>query len=442
MNLKTKFAAILTATVLAMTPMAAFALVPTYTMVGNYIITGDLFVDGLLGNVGNCLEVGALGQIVPTGTACGGGGGGGVTSVTAGPSGNITVAPNTGATIVDEIEDPTYTGPVTGQYFVASFTGGIDFSGDGHFPLGWFNSSGQQMDMNASGALTVAGINNTSWGMYNLGSSTAVMAFDGTSLGLGGLNDSALTPGDCVQAAANGQLTSTGSACAAGGGVTSVTSVGSGNLIITPNTGAVTADITGSPTFPGTVTGNTFMGQLFDTLAVGTGSLTQAVRFGSILSGGYTNVEACPSGDCALNGVFGTALAVTSSTNPPLLALDPAGDLAVNGYLAPANLASSSGQCLQATTNGEIIATGSACGSGVAIQHGHQTIIPTPGSCVPGTAVTFSPAFTAAPDITMSTDPVVGDTGAPSGVTTAGFTPELCSSTSAASVIVYWTAVN
>ncbi len=348
MNIRQIATFLLTAGVLATAPICASAL-STYTLNGNYIITGDLYVDSLLGHVGQCLEVGTgpsgADLIVATGSPCGGGGGGGVSSVTAGPSGNITAAPTTGAVIVDEIEDPTFTGPVTGQYFVSPFTGGINFSGDGHFPLGWFNSTGQQMDMNSSGGLSVAGIINTSWGMYNLGSSTPVMAFDGTSLGIGGLNDSALSPGNCVQAAANGQLTTVAGACSTGSGTVTavtgtspivssggttpaiscttclttssavVTSVTSANSLLTasPTTGAVVLTPNETPVFTGQVSGASYKA----------GNLTSGDCLSSSAGVVVSTSTACASGGGSVTSVTGTTnqINVTNSTTTPVVSL-------------------------------------------------------------------------------------------------------------------------
>jgi hypothetical protein len=102
-------------------------------------------------------------------------------------------------------------------------------------------------------------------------------------------------------------------------------------------------------------------------------------------------------------------------------------------------LDSAPGQSLVAGGAGEIVASGFPA---VQLLHGNQSITAVAAACTPGTPITFATPFTAVPDIIGSTDPVVGDTFAPSAVTTTGFTPEVCSVASAATVTVYWSAQN
>jgi hypothetical protein len=482
MDIRTRVTAVLTAGILAAAPIIAFAL-PNYTLNGNYTVTGTLQVNTLSPN--QCVATNASRVLVSSGAACGGGGGGAVSSVTAGPTGNITVAPNTGAVIVDMLENPSFTGQITD-----SFNGGDNaafFNLVGHTPLEWQAQGGSDASdrivLSSTGTHPVAGVQNNVFGIFDVDAPSAILADNGTTLGLLDLNDAHLTPGQCVQAGTNGQLTSTGSACGTGTGtvtavtatgpitssggttpniacvtclttstgVTSVTAGPSGNLTFAPTTGAVVGDIIGSPTFSGTVTANTMVSPLFDTLAVGVGSLTQALRLGSTVSGGYSNLLACPASGCgALTaGVSGTAFAITTSTQPPLLALDTSADLGVNGYLAAGSLSASVGDCLEASTNGQIISTGAACGpsGGFPIPqtlHGNQSITAVAAACTPGTPIVFAHTFSAVPDIIMSTSAVVGDTAAPETgtITTTGFTPELCSIASAIAATVYWQAVN
>ncbi len=66
-----------TAVMLVAFPVAALA-VATYTMVGNYIITGSLQIDSLA--PGGCVTASSAGLLSATGSACGGGGGSMVTT--------------------------------------------------------------------------------------------------------------------------------------------------------------------------------------------------------------------------------------------------------------------------------------------------------------------------------------------------------------------------
>jgi hypothetical protein len=179
MNIKKLALSLFTAGILASAPINVLAL-SNYTLNGNYVITGDLYVDSLLGHVGQCLEVGTgpLGasEIVATGSPCGGGGGGGVTSVTAGPNGNITAAPTTGAVIVDEINDPIFTN------VRSTVTGNIAYGSVSEYPLSWVNSSNNPVLQDSDGTFSIAGITNTDWGLRLSGSpGSNVLAFNGTS---------------------------------------------------------------------------------------------------------------------------------------------------------------------------------------------------------------------------------------------------------------------
>jgi hypothetical protein len=118
--------------------------------------------------------------------------------------------------------------------------------------------------------------------------------------------------------------------------------------------------------------------------------------------------------------------------------MDNTGRLGVKD-LFDANLASASGQSLVAGGSGQINPSGF---TNVQILHGNQVITAVSAACTLGTPVTFTTPFTAVPDIVGSTDPIVGDTFAPSAVTTTGFTPELCSVASIAPAAVYWSAQN
>jgi hypothetical protein len=380
MNIKKLALSLFTAGILASAPINVLAL-SNYTLNGNYVITGDLYVDSLLGHVGQCLEVGTgpLGasEIVATGSPCGGGGGGGVTSVTAGPSGNLTFAPTTGAVVGDITESPSFTGLTTigtPGSAASPTTGVLDFG----------NGAGvTSLSVPASGCL-ISAINGNALCIQYLGTPKFSMDNNGR-LGVQDIFDVALdsSTGDCLEAAGNGEIVSTGAACAAGGGVTSVTS---SNALInaTPTVGAVVLTGNESPTFTG------------------------AATFNSSITGNSTLFV---SGLTTVGNLTDTALTINSPV----------------------------------CTNGTSTLT--ACGGGFpAVQqlHGNQSITAVAAACTPGTPIVFGHTFSAVPDIIMSTSAVVGDSGAPvpGSVTTTGFTPELCSIASNTAATVYWNAVN
>jgi hypothetical protein len=398
MNIKKLALSLFTACVLAASPMSAFAL-SNYTLNGNYVITGDLYVDSLLGHVGQCLEVGTgpLGasEIVATGSPCGGGGGGGVTSVTS-ANDLIAIAPNTGAVIVTGNEAPTFTGIVTAN---SSDHYNPGFETPGMIALQYSDISSNNITIDATGSYVsgMTTIANNEFGIIN--SHTSLLSLDQSgNLGIAGTYfSSTLYPsvGDCLEVGTNGSIVSTGSACAAGGGaVTSVTAGPSGNLTFAPTTGAVVGDIVAAPTF----TGNTTVGSLTSAGAADVGSVN------------------------ASGAISGATLLGTGLT---------------------------SGDCVQASTGGLLTTTGAACGPTGGFPtpqtlHGNQSITAVAAACTPGTPIVFAHTFSAVPDIIMSTSAVVGDTAAPETgtITTTGFTPEICSVASAATATVYWQAVN
>jgi hypothetical protein len=341
MKLKYIAPAIVGALLLAMPAMASYPPDQVISLKGNYIITGDLYVDGLLSSIGSCLEVGTQGQIIATGSACGGGGGG-VISVTAGPSGNITAAPNTGAVIVDEIEDPTFTGAVSaasltatgltpgdcvqagvgglltttgsacggGGGGVASVTAGPSgnqtFSPNTGAVIGdivenptftgvvtdtpashsftWQDIFADPIYIDSDGSTQTAFISNSIFGIHSGANRLAVDASG--NLGIQGVFHSVpleASAGDCLEAGTDGHggIQSTGSPCGGGGGaVSSVTSIDT-NIVASPTTGAVQLSLSSHPIFSG---------------LVGVGSLISSGTIqGSIL--GATNLIGA-GGDC------------------------------------------------------------------------------------------------------------------------------------------------
>jgi len=246
----------------------------------------------------------------------------------------------------------------------------------------------------------------------------------------------------CVETGLGGILQSSGAAC--GGGVTSVTAGPSGNQTFAPTTGAVVGDIVEDPTFTGAVTDTN---ATYNFYVDGSGTSPRAFVANQPVGGMTSNLG--PDGSDSIAGVLGTLWAFSNynGNNPtPLVTMDTSGDIGATSFSAT-NL--TPGNCLQATTNGEIIDTGSACGpSGgfPAVQqlHGNQSITAVAAACTPGTPIVFAHTFSAVPDILMSTSAVVGDTAAPETgtITTTGFTPELCSIASAIAATVYWQAVN
>jgi len=409
MNIKKLYLSLITAGVLAALSSAtpAYAL-SNYTLNGNYVITGDLYVDSLLGHVGQCLEVGTgpLGasEIVATGSPCGGGGGG-VSSVT-NTDGNLSIAPTTGAVVANLANSVS---------ILNSLTVG---SGGGTTSL--------ETNTTNTGSLTVDGLIDAAGNITFAGA--------GASLPV------------CTNGSS--QLTTTG--CSGGGGVTSVTAGPSGNLTFAPTTGAVIGDIIESPVFTGFVT---------DTAASGLGYLAgsavtpenvpRGLVISNTLDGSDSNTNIGTDSTISVLGVSGALLNVYDYTSGLYaIALDGTGDLGVAGAIHSGTL--TSGNCLQAGTNGVIQNAAGACGSPgggfppVQQPHGNQSITAVAAACTPGTPIVFGTTFSAVPDIIMSTSAVVGDTAAPETgtITTTGFTPELCSVASAATATVYWQAVN
>lgn len=85
--------------------------------------------------------------------------------------------------------------------------------------------------------------------VFKIGSTGAISATVGFSAA--NVTDSALTPGNCVQAGSGGLLTTAAAPCGSGGGgaVSSVNSGASGNLAISPTTGSVVADLSNNIAF-------------------------------------------------------------------------------------------------------------------------------------------------------------------------------------------------
>jgi len=142
---------------------------------------------------------------VDTGSACAAGGGA-VSSVTAGPSANLTFAPTTGAVIGDIVAAPTFTGAVTALLFhIPSTIGAI---------VSWVANTGDNIILRTTGSGTVAGINANAFGLRDTSSSTDLVAINNIGeLGAADLNGANLTPGNCLRATTGGRIIDTGSAC-------------------------------------------------------------------------------------------------------------------------------------------------------------------------------------------------------------------------------------
>jgi hypothetical protein len=474
----------------------------------NYQFNGSITIPSLAAL--QCMATDANKKVVSSGAPCGGGGGG-VSSVTS--ANNLLLsAPTTGAVVLTPNETPTYTGAVNAPAFAVNSVEEDFFS--------WIDANSAPASMIADGSNNVAGVFNRAFGLVDNATPLASMNVSG-SLGIAGHYASAVLAsgvGDCLNIGSNGTVADSGSPCAAGGGVTSVTAGPSGNLTFAPTTGAVIGDTVSIPTFgavqssvsPGfgfyttvndsprsyaaassilgsgnsdmgpnpsaTVAGvlgdvwtfSNWMGSVHnaDFMTIGsTGDIgvSRSVHTGATLTPGFVStgtqfaqwqastadiIQQLANGAFAVQGIPNSAFGITDPTNTlNLMSLTTGGDVgfrlgvhADNAVLA--NLIP--GQCLEASGSNQIISTGSPCGGATPqIQHGSQTIAAVAGSCINGTTVTFSPSFSVAPDITLSTSATVGDTGTWSGpITTSSFTPAVCSTTNSGSVTVSWIAVN
>jgi hypothetical protein len=173
------------------------------------------------------------------------------------------------------------------------------------------------------------------------------------------VTDSALTSGNCLQASTAGLLTTTGSPCSSGSGT--LTGITAGNdIVVTGTAPSPTVAVTNAPTFTGTATANAV-----------TSTTTVSADSGTVVMGTTANV---PFDWCTVScsniiytTVTGTVSGVTSTdfgilnktTTSQKMALDDSGDLGLAGYLASGTL--TSGRCLQASTNGQIVSTSAAC---------------------------------------------------------------------------------
>jgi hypothetical protein len=347
----------------------------------------------------------------------------------------MVVAPTTGAVVVNTTESPSFTGNTTigtaGAYSDNGSGNGTLYIGTGSpaslTSLGTYGSSGTLNSIFPD----VLGITD------NLVAPPGLFAFDrsGNFSVAGGVFSTPLasSAGDCLTSDANGQIISTGAACGGGGGgVSSVTAGPSGNLTFAPTTGAVVGDIIENPTFTGAI---------HDTLTSGSSSIVTVSQFPIQWTTGSGNGEQQKNDNSTtVASVLNTDWGIWDFTTSAFqAAIDDSGNLGIAGSLFSAPLASFVGQGVAIGTNGQLVPSGA---TSVQIKHGNQSITAVAAACTPGTPITFATPFTAVPDITGSTDPVVGDTFAPSAVTTTGFTPEVCSVASAATVTVYWSAQN
>lgn len=355
---------------LALVPAAALAIpAGNYTMDGNYIITGGLVVDGLASGFCASSQVG--------GSPCSGGGGGAVSSVTSTNS-NLSAAPTTGAVVLDFSNSPIFTGLTTTDTLQV-------------------NSTSQ-----FNGAMGVTG-----------------------SISAGGLSDSSIAPGECVETTGGSILVGTGSPCGSGG-VSSVTAGPSGNLTFSPTTGAVVGDIISAPTFTNITTTN---GTATSGFMVGiAGAYEPNFSLSNGFGGGNGTSNFVTTNARASSGVTGNCFEIDLGGVGNVIDANCVGDFGAVGYLA-------------AVGHGVPFDQSSTGSRTTHYEHGSQTITSVGGTCVAGSAITFGTAFSSAPTVVVSTTAVVGNTGASGSVTTTGFTPSLCSTTSSAANPINWMAV-
>jgi hypothetical protein len=363
MNIRRLATSLLTAGVLAAAPIMASAL-PTYTLNGNYIITGNLFIDSLLTGVGDCVQIGPGGQLVSSGAACGGGGGGGVTSVTSTTPLALTASPTTGAVSIAIPTSPVFGGTVTtGNLTTGTVNSSALFATNLVSGQCLQSSVGQQIVPSgaACGSGTVTSVSGTAnqISVAN-GTTTPVLSIPGTFIAPGSIAATStlkagnLTTGDCLESVA-GVITSVSTACPSG----AIGSVAAGtNISITGTANAPVVNVINSPSFSG---------EIHSTAPATGGNL----QFGGN-DGALANAPNIFSFDVPTVGTFsiGTRLAstiagvpemlgITSPAGGNFLALDNSGNLGVAGTLASAAL--TPGRCVQTTTNGTLTSASSAC---------------------------------------------------------------------------------
>lgn len=323
-----------------------------------------------------------------------------VSSVTAGTSGNITAAPTTGAVVVDEIENPTFTGTVTSSGtgiantapngFFLSGVSGASNSSRGYF-MGSTNGSFSVLSDCAAGMgtdCTTAGVYGSSFALLNTGS-TALLTIDGSgNVGADGYlaaTNLASSAGDCLQATTNGEIVATAAACGTGSGtVTSVTGT-TNQIAVATGTTTPVISIPSNPTLPGTTTvGNLINSGLTASECIGTNGTKQETS--------NTN---------CVQTVTGTANQVTiTGTATPTLSL-PTTLIAPGTFAATTSITDSgltTGQCVQIGTAGLLTGTGVACGSGsgtlTGVTAGTNIVVSTPSPTSPTVSVTNAPSFT------------------------------------------------
>jgi hypothetical protein len=231
---------------------------PNITITNSPTFTGTLTAGNVIDNglaVSSSVCTSGTSQLTTTGCATGG-----VTSLTRGPSANLTFTPSTGAVVGDIIENPTFTGAITDTLT----SGSSSIITVSHFPFQWTTGSGNGEQQKNDNSTTVASVLDTDWGIWDFTNTTYQAAIDDSgNLGLAGSLFSAplaSSVGDCLQAGTNGQVTATASACGSGSGtVTSVT--GTTNQIAVA-TGTTTPVLSIPSTFiaPGTIVATTSLG--------------------------------------------------------------------------------------------------------------------------------------------------------------------------------------
>jgi hypothetical protein len=230
----------------------------------------------------------------------------------------------------------------------------------------------------------------------NAGSVSASGAVSGATVLATGL-----TSGNCVQASTGGLLTTTGAACAAGGGVTSVTSANA-LLVAAPTTGAVVLTPNEAPTFTGSVTGQNYLNilnsgggytngggpgaaEIIANCTGGTPCNQQQAFLWATTAGSGINSFLGSDSTKTIQGVTGTYFDMGSNNNgTPTVTTAinlSTGAIGTIGSIASGTL--TSGDCLQAGTNGVIQNAAAACGTGTVTAVTGSGVIVSSGGTTP-----------------------------------------------------------
>jgi hypothetical protein len=219
----------------------------------------------------------------------------------------------------------------------------------------------------AGGAVT--SVVGTSPILVALAAGTATVSLDSAaSPTLAGLTLSGLTASSAVCTSGSSALTTSG--CSSGG-VTSVTAGGSGNLVISPTTGAVIADLATSITLSGTVSGALAAGAYGANSATVSPSSNNFVGIGCSVGGSSSpTTYACIDYDGTNHVMTIEALSGGVAYRPVVISPNAGGlivggisaitgaELSVTGAVAASSL--TTGHCVQASTGGLLVSTTAA----------------------------------------------------------------------------------